>query len=704
MVPSQMTDRFRIALLVVGVVFPFCSSVSAGQSASNWIVVVNGDSIASRTIANAYGRLRGIPPENFVVLDGVPEKDVITYESFRSDILEPVLTIIDERKLAAKIDGIAYSADFPTSVNVRTLKAKIDDLPYYFTPIASINSMTYFYQDALVGSPRLLLFSANTYACDDPKRLLTSPSADQTWEPWKVFENLRAGPDHIDAAEQAESMLEQFPSNYPLHYLAAVEFAKANESEKAIDALASAIKLGWSYRSKIQGETAFFNLKDNIGFQLTRDSCADEPFNYLNPRGFDARRSYAANMVAAENNDEGSKYLLSTVLAVTRSAGLSLGESIAQLERAAAADQTHPTGVVVLTETGDPRSKTRSPAFDLLTVRLQSLDQKTNVLKSSIPKNIQDVTGMILGRAKYTLADQNNQILPGAIVDNFTSYGGIMRDKNGQTNLAECLRAGAAGSSGTVTEPYTILPKIAHPMIHYNYMSGLTLAEAYYASSTGPYQLLIVGDPLCNPFGSPPAIISDGPTKYKTTTLPISLQLSRDPSIAVRSKPTTFEITFDGVLQGRIPAQTKLRLNLEDATPGAHDLNILVTDDSAIENKSEHPLTFWLDDPIFKDSAFALRLNKDSKATLEEPSEDSVISIDAIAPEALSNIRVVHQGEVVGTIDDTKATITIPIATLGYDQIRLHLVGDYDGKEVRSRPITFSISIPETIRNYRKAL
>ena len=43
-------------------------------------------------------------------------------------------------------------------------------------------------------------------------------------------------------------------------------------------------------------------------------------------------------------------------------------------------------------------------------------------------------------------------------------------------------------------------------MIQVHYARGCTLAEAFYQSVRGPYQLLIVGDPLCRPWADIPQV------------------------------------------------------------------------------------------------------------------------------------------------------------------------------------------------------
>ena len=75
-----------------------------------------------------------------------------------------------------------------------------------------------------------------------------------------------------------------------------------------------------------------------------------------------------------------------------------------------------------------------------------------------------------------------------------------MSEGAGQTPLSALLAAGAAGASGTVTEPYAIQQKFPSPFIQWHYAQGCTLAESFYQSVAGPYQLLVAGDALCAPW------------------------------------------------------------------------------------------------------------------------------------------------------------------------------------------------------------
>ena len=80
------------------------------------------------------------------------------------------------------------------------------------------------------------------------------------------------------------------------------------------------------------------------------------------------------------------------------------------------------------------------------------------ILEGTVPLNRKDVQGVVMGTAVFDWKASGSTILPGAICDNFTSFGGVMTQGAGQTPLSEFLRYGAAGASGTVTEPYSPSP------------------------------------------------------------------------------------------------------------------------------------------------------------------------------------------------------------------------------------------------------
>src|SRR5690606_3778808 len=113
------------------------------------------------------------------------------------------------------------------------------------------------------------------------------------------------------------------------------------------------------------------------------------------------------------------------------------------------------------------------------------------------------VQGLMAGIGKYDLVARNIKVARGAFCDDLTSYGGEFSNQH-QTKLSAFLRAGASGASGTVIEPYNIQAKFPLPSLHLHYYRGCSLGEAFYQSVQGPYQILLAGDPLTQPWARPP--------------------------------------------------------------------------------------------------------------------------------------------------------------------------------------------------------
>lgn len=220
------------------------------------------------------------------------------------------------------------------------------------------------------------------------------------------------------------------------------------------------------------------------------------------PRRFRARIAWNARGDSTDAPD-GRHYLLSTMLGVTSGRGTSLREAIDILSRAAAADGTRPGGTIYYMINSDIRTATRRWGFDAAIRLLKDAGVTAVIEKGNLPDGRQDIAGAMVGIATFDAAASGIRILPGAICEHLTSGGGVMKWGDGQTPLTEFLRRGAAGASGTVVEPYAIQAKFPDPFIQVHYARGASLAEAFYQSVTGPYQLLIVGDPLCRPWGPP---------------------------------------------------------------------------------------------------------------------------------------------------------------------------------------------------------
>ena len=92
----------------------------------------------------------------------------------------------------------------------------------------------------------------------------------------------------------------------------------------------------------------------------------------------------------------------------------------------------------------DIRSKARQWGFKPAVQQLAGLGIRGEIIQGDIPKNVKDVAGVMVGIADFDWTKSGSTILPGAICEHLTSYGGIMNAGAGQTPLSAFIRAARA--------------------------------------------------------------------------------------------------------------------------------------------------------------------------------------------------------------------------------------------------------------------
>ena len=361
----------------------------------------------------------------------------------------------------------------------------------------------------------------------------------------------------------------------------------------------------------------------------------------------------------------GQRYFLSTMLGVTVGRGNSLGEILNYLRRSAAADGTHPKGTIYYLKNDDVRSKVRHDLFPAAVRQLKKLGVAAEILQGTVPLNKPDVQGTMMGTASFDWKASGSTILPGAICEHFTSLGGVMSGEDRQTPLSEFLRYGAAGSSGTVVEPYSLPYKFPLAMIQVHYARGCTLAEAYYQSVYAPYQLLIVGDPLCRPWADIPQVSVEGLEAGETVrgrlTLVPSARLP-DPAATV----ARFELFADGMRMGECEPGENLSLDTTGFADGWHELRVVAIGPTPIESQGRQILPVRMANHYRKIEA---SLVGDGPWHADKPlmiAVDSPYSIGVVA---------MHGCRVVARITGEKGRIDVPGNTLGVGPVRLRVVG-----------------------------
>ena len=146
---------------------------------------------------------------------------------------------------------------------------------------------------------------------------------------------------------------------------------------------------------------------------------------------------------------------------------------------------------------------------------------------------------------------------------------------------------GAAGSSGTVTEPFLIEAKFPTPNMHVHYARGSSLAEAYYQAVASPYQLLIVGDPLCQPWARRPQIVIAGLSAGETVSGKRTMTATVSPASVDR-----IEWLLDGHRMAITTPSDRITLDCDTLPDGFHELRAVAVNSGPIETQGRAIVPF----------------------------------------------------------------------------------------------------------------
>jgi hypothetical protein len=389
----------------------------------------------------------------------------------------------------------------------------------------------------------------------------------------------------------------------------------------------------------------------------------------------------------------GNHYLLSVMLAVTSGRGTSVGEAHSYLRAAARADGTRPGGTIYFVKNSDIRTTTRSAPFVATVAALERLGVAAEVISGTLPVRKRDIAGIMTGTPTFNWAASGSAILPGAICENLTSFGGVFTQSAGQTPLSEFLRAGAAGSSGTVIEPFSIQAKFPHPGLQVHYARGASLAEAFYQSVHAPYQLIVVGDPLCQPWAVIPEVevvrAGDG-TRFEAGAT-VSGVLELEPrATRPRGAPTEpgpiadrFELFVDGIRVAQAGLGDRLTFDTALVPDGHHELRVVAVSASRVETQGRCivPVSFAnRRGPTLAILATPRQVRRSEKVRI------------VVRGEGVDSVVIFAPGRVLGRGAGGDVTLEVPAEVLGLGEVTIQATGRTGDGGVNAAPTTVEIS------------
>lgn len=651
-------------------------------------LVVNSRSSDSLTIANHYVHLREIPESGIVVLDNVPDQAAIDIESFRTSVLKPLLDTLNRRGPGYHTDVIAYSAGFPTAIRFDADVPKGVELGRVFTKVGSLNGLTALYRYVFSGQPLYARPRTNFYARVETAQVLANPFIGPDREIWEQA-NQQASVGEFDTAiATAEQLLGKHPAQWPLAWRRAGWLAAAGRTEESLAAirlLAAAAPID----QRMFAETDdFVSLAEQAEFQAVLAGLPETAPERMPPLPFSSETTYGVNGLPVGDNNEGVNLLLSTCLAVTHPGrGNTVEEAIEMLRRAAAADGSGGPAEFYFSASADVRAKTREPLVPTAALLLRELGHTVVADRERLPRGKENLMGAMLGSANYDWKAQGNTVLPGGILENLTSTSGVLHQSDGQTPMTDLIRAGAAATSGTVTEPFALQFKFPTPLLYVYYASGCTVAEAFHLAVESPYQLLVIGDPLCRPYGDQLTEAFSLTQQENDDATFVTPQFWR--GAAARPRIRHFEIFIDGKLTNIAPATiTAFQLKHSELLPGCHDLRIVAV--------SKHPLAIGTFQrlTICRGAADEMPAATAEVKSLGPDTGNSLLEITVTAPRA-SKVAVRHLGRRLSEGFGDRATLEVPTSQTGLGPVKLTPEALVDDVWVLGRSITID---PEAAR------
>jgi hypothetical protein len=215
-----------------------------------------------------------------------------------------------------------------------------------------------------------------------------------------------------------------------------------------------------------------------------------------------------------------------------------------------------------------------------------------------------------------------------------------------------------------------------------HYVRGCTLAEAFYQSVYGPFQLLIVGDALCKPWAGEPELSVTGDIVANTSvkdTITFQLDGSNSP-FPVRM----IEFYLNGSLVRQIESNRtgEVKLDTRTLADGFHELRFVAVSQGPISSRRSTILPLTIDN-----EGHAVQLSANSHRVAVE--DEIELRIQANGSEEM---QLIHCSRSLKKIDGDFAEFKLPAYAFGRGPIRLQAVAKFGEKYVRSAPLELEIT------------
>jgi hypothetical protein len=146
------------------------------------------------------------------------------------------------------------------------------------------------------------------------------------------------------------------------------------------------------------------------------------------------------------------------------------------------------------------------------------------------------------------------------------------------------------------------------------------------------------------------------------------------------TEPELLQWILDGVLRSQTPFDSQLQILFNPSEAGAHEVRLVALAGKPLENRFEK--SFWVS---CGEANEQLVLKGPAKWRFTDRNS---LSLAVENNESTSEVRILHDAEVVGTIAPGSSTLELSTYQLGLGPVRLQAMRTgADGREIQSLPV-----------------
>ena len=366
-------------------------------------------------------------------------------------------------------------------------------------------------------------------------------------------------------------------------------------------------------------------------------------------------------------------------LGYTGARGMSAREVVDGLRFSVRSDGSRPEGYVNFVLSPDVRSTCRAWQVPGTVAELGRMGIRT-VITTNHPEHAKSLIGLQIGMANLD-APLDVKLLPGSMAEHLTSFGALFHHPE-QSKITEWMRAGAAGSAGTVTEPFALWPKFPHARFFVHYAAGCTLLESFYASIAAPAQTYLLGDPLARPFagGRPLTLICladddtaiAGPAEFVATE-----------NIGTEVQGQTLLFFLDGRVFLTDGNRAKVTVDTRQLDDGWHELRVVGYTGGNVRNQAFARKLFGVNN-----RGHTVKMAAPTGGATVRSGEPVECRIEALGTPV--EYELFAQGRKLAV--STNAVFNVDLASAGPGPVSLQAWARYEQGKAASRPIMVEIA------------